>query len=157
LGLETLDWSLAGGAVDSHIGYTIPPVVGLGLKVPKILERSQRPEVVLNVMDSAFFHFSFFMGAAGVAGPGDNGQGPEKVEKGPVEADDRPDPLGHGGEHVIRDQFFWGAFEEPEGIHQAAVKTLLPLGVRELQVQESTMGFDDGQTVEFSLCLPVSH
>ena len=79
LHLEALDGSLAGGAVDSHIGDGISPVVGLSLKVEEIGERAQGPEVVPDIVDHPFFHFTLFMGALGVAGPGDNSEGAEEV------------------------------------------------------------------------------
>ena len=102
-----------------------------------------------------FFHFALFMGALRVAGPGDNGEGAEEVQEGLIEADDGSYALGDRGQHVIRDEFFWGALEEAEGIEKAAVQGFLSLGVSELQVEETAVAFHDRQAVELPCCIPV--
>jgi len=81
----------------SHIGYLIAPLVGLGLKVREVLERAQGPEVVSDIVDHALFHFALFVGAIGVAGPGDNGQRAEELQEGFVKADEGSYSLGYGG------------------------------------------------------------
>jgi len=139
----------------SHIGHGVPPVVCLGLKVREVLERSQGPEVVPDVMDGALFHFALFMGALGIAGPGGNGKGADEVQEGPVEADEGSYSLGYGCQHVVCDDLFCGALEKAEGIEKAAMEGLLSLGVRELQVEEAAVTFDNGQAVELPLRVPV--
>ena len=141
----------------SHIGNLIAPLVGLGLQVREVLERSQGPEVVSDIMDHALFHFALFVGAIGVAGPGDNGQGAEEVQEGFVKADEGSDSLGYGGQHVIGDQFFGCALKETEGMEKAAVEGFLSLGVGEFQVEEAAVAFEDGQAVELPLGLPIGH
>jgi hypothetical protein len=118
--------------MDSHIGYLIAPLVGLGLQVREILERTQGPEVVADIVDHALLHLALFVGAMGVAGPGDNGQGAEEVQEGFVKTDKGSDSLGDGGQHIIGDQFFGCALEETEGMEKAAVEGFLSLGVGEL-------------------------
>jgi hypothetical protein len=153
--LEALDGSLASGAMDSHIGNLVAPLMGLGLQVREVLKRSQGPEVVSDIVDHALLHFAFFVGAMGIAGPGDNGEGAEEVQEGFVKADEGPYSLCYGGQHVIGDQFFGCALEETESMEKAAVEGFLSLGVGELQVEEAAVAFEDGQAVELSLGLPI--
>ena len=143
--------------MDSHIGDGVSPVVGLGLKVEQIRERAQGPEVVPDVVDHAFFHFALFVRASGVAGPGNDGKGPEEVQEGLIEADDRSYAFGDRGQHVICDQFFWGALEKMKRIEKAAVEGLLSLGVSELQVKKAAVAFQDRQAVEIARCIPVDN
>lgn len=112
--LKAFDGSLSCCAMDSHIGDGVSPVVGLGLEVIQIGERSQGPEVVPDVMDNPFFHFPLFVGASRIAGPGNNGEGTEEVQESPVEADDGPHALGDCCQHVVCDKFLCGALEETE-------------------------------------------
>jgi len=142
--LKALDGFLAGGAVDSHIGYGISPVVGLSLEVEEIWEGAQRPEVVSDIVDDALFHFAFFVRTIGVAGPGDNSQGAQEVQEGLIEADEGSDALGYGGQHIIGDEFLGCALEEAEGMEKAAVEGFLSLGVGELQVEKAAVAFEDG-------------
>jgi hypothetical protein len=132
-------------------------LVGLGLEVREVLERAQGPEVVSDIVDHALFHFALFLGAIRVAGPGDNGKGTEEVQEGFVKADEGSYSLGYGGQHVIGDELFGCALEETEGMEKAAVEGLLSLGVGEFQVEEAAVAFEDGQTVELPLGLPIGH
>lgn len=143
--------------MDSHIGDGISPVLSLGLKVEQIGERAQGPEVVPDIVDHPFFHFTLFMRALRVAGPRDNREGAEEVQEGFVEADEGTDSFNDRCQHIIGNQFFWGAVEETEGIEEAAVEGLLPLGVGELQVEEPAVAFQDGETVELACCLPIDN
>ena len=143
--------------MDSQIGDGVSPVVGLGLEVEEICERAQGPEVVPDVVDGAFFCFPLFVGAFGVAGPGDNREGAEEVQEGFIEADKGPDSFDDRCQHIVRNQFFWGAVEETEGIEEAAVEGLLPLGMGELQVEKPAVAFHDGQAVELACRLPVGN
>jgi hypothetical protein len=127
----------------------------LGLEVGEVLERSQRPEVVPDVVDGALFHLAFFVRAVGVAGPGDNGQGAEEVQKGAIEADEGSHALGYRCEHVICDELFGGALEKEEGMEKGAVKGFLPLGMSELQVEEAAVALDHGQAVELPFVIPI--
>lgn len=77
--------------MDSQIGDGISPVLGLSLKVREIGEGAQGPEVVPDIVDHPFFHFTLFMRALGVAGPGDNREGAEEVQESFVEADEGTD------------------------------------------------------------------
>jgi len=130
-------------------------VVGLGLEVEEICERAQGPEVVPDIVDDPFFHFALFMGALRVAGPGDNGEGAEEVQESLIEADERTYSLDDRCQHIIGNKFFWGAFEETQRIEKAAVEGLLSLGVGELQVEKTTVAFQDRQAVEFARCIPI--
>jgi len=143
--------------VDSHIGYGVSPVVGLGLEVEEIFEGAQGPEVVADIVDHALFHFALFVGAMGVAGPGDNREGAEEVQEGFVKADEGAESLGDGGQHIIGDQFFGGALKKTESVEKAAVEGFLSLGVGEFQVEGAAVAFEDGQAVEFPVGLPVGH
>jgi hypothetical protein len=125
------------------------------LKVREVLERSQGPEVVADIVDDALFYFPLFVGAMRVAGPGDNGQRAEEVQEGFVKADEGSDSFGYGGQHVIGDQFFGCALEETEGMEKAAVEGFLSLGVGEFQVEEAAVAFEDGQAVELPLGLSI--
>ena len=141
--------------MDSHIGDGVSPVVGLGLKVEQSGERAQGPEVVPDVVDHAFFHFALFVRASGVAGPGNDGKGPEEVQEGLIEANDGSYAFGDCGQHVIGEQFFWGALEKTKRIEEATVEGLLSLGVSELQVKKAAVAFQDCQAVELARCIPV--
>jgi hypothetical protein len=156
LGLETLDGSLPCCAMDSHIGDGVSPVVGLGLEVEEVFERAQGPEVVPDVVDDPFFDFALFMGASRITGPGDHGKGAEEVQEGPVKADDRPHSLGDRGQHVVCNELLCGALEKTERVEKATVEGFLSLGVSELQVEQTAVAFQDCQTVELALCIPVS-
>ena len=72
--LEAVNGALAGCAMDSDIGRGVPPVIGLGLDILKILKRSERPEILADVFDHVF-HFTLFMGLAFVAGERDDPKG----------------------------------------------------------------------------------
>jgi hypothetical protein len=141
--------------MDSHIGDHVSPLIGLGLEVEEIAEGTQGPEVVPDIVDDPFFHFALFVGALGVAGPGDNSEGTEEVQEGLIEADERTYSLDDGCQHVIGNQFFWGALEETEGIEETAVKGFLSLGVGELQVEKTAVAFQDRQAGELARCIPI--
>lgn len=141
--------------MDSHIGHGVSPEVGLGLKVTQISEGAQGPEVVPDVVDHSFFHFTFFVGASRIAGPGDNGKGAEEVQESGVEADDGSHALGDRRQHVVCNKLFWGPLEETKRIEKAAVEGFLSLAVCELQVENTAVAFQDRQAVEFALCIPI--
>lgn len=110
-----------------------------------------------DVVDHPFFHFTLFVRALGVACPGDNREGAEEVQEGFVEADERTDSFDDRCQHIIGDQFFWGAVEETEGIEEAAVEGLLALGMGKLQVEKPAVAFQDGKAVELACCLPIGN
>jgi hypothetical protein len=113
----------------------VPPVVGLGLKILKVMKGSQREEVVPDVMDGALFHLSFLMGTSDMAGKRDYGKGAKELQKGFIETNEGTIPFYDCGEHVVGDQFPGGSPKELEGIKETPMKGLLPLGVSELQIE----------------------
>jgi hypothetical protein len=129
----------------------VPPVVGLGLKILKVMKGSQREEVVADVMDGALFHLSLFMGTSDMAGKRDNGKRSEELQKGFIEPNKGTIPFDDCGEHVVGDQFPGGSPKELEGIEETPMKGLLPLGMSELQIEQPAVGLDNGQTVKPSL------
>jgi hypothetical protein len=108
-------------------------------------------------VDHPFFHFALFVRASGIAGPGDNGEGAEEVQEGFVETDEGTDSFDDCCQHIIGNQFFWGAVEETEGIEKAAVEGLLSLGMGELQVEKTAVAFQDGETVELAYSISIGN
>ena len=74
-----------------------------------------------------------------------------------IEADERTYSFDDRRQHIIRNQFFWGALEETERMEEAAVEGLLSLGVGELQVEKTAVAFQDGQAVELARCIPIGN
>jgi len=129
----------------------VPPVVGLGLKILKVMKGSQREEVVADVMDGALFHLSLFMGTSDMAGKRDNGKRSEELQEGFIEPNKGTIPFDDCGEHIVGDQFPWGSPKELEGIEETPMKGLLSLGVSELQVNQTAVGFNNSEAVKPSL------
>jgi len=50
-----------------------------------------------------------------------------------------------------------GALEKMERMQEAAVQSLLPLRMGELQIQQTTMTFNHAQAVEFALGIAIGH
>jgi len=153
--LEAFDRSLPCCAMDSHIGDGVSPMLGLGLEVEEVFERAQGPEVMPDVVNDPFFHFALFVWASRITGPGDNGKGAEEVQESPVKADDGSHSLGDRCQHVVCNEFFGGTLEKTEGVEKATVEGFLLLAVSELQVEQTAVAFQDRQTVELALGIPV--
>ena len=151
LGVKALGGRLAGGGVDSDIGHLVAPLVGLGLEIGEVPEGSQRPEVVPDVVDSAFLYLPLFLGLGDIAGDGGDVEGPQKLQKVLVETHQRALPLQDRREHVVMDEFFGGALEKMKGMQETAVQGVLPLRVGKLQIEQAAMTFNHGQAVEFAL------
>jgi hypothetical protein len=52
-------------------------------------------------------------------------------------------------------QFPWRTAKEAESIKKAAMQGLLPLGMRELQIQETAVALDSGHAVEFAFGIAI--
>ena len=59
IGPEPQAGFLAGCSVDPDIGDLVPPLTGLPVDIVEIAKGSAWPEIVTNVVDAAFFDFSF--------------------------------------------------------------------------------------------------
>lgn len=133
----------------------VPPVVGLGLKILKVMKGSQREEVVADIMDGALFHLPLFMGTPDMAGERDNSKRSEELQKGFIEPNEGAIPFDHCGEHVVGDQFPGGSPKEVEGIEETPMEGLLSLGMSELQIKQPAVGLDNSQAVKPSLCVAI--
>jgi len=63
--LKVLKRVLAGYAMDSYIGHSVSPMVGLGLEVEQICEKAQGPNCVPDVVDNFLLYFTLLVGALG--------------------------------------------------------------------------------------------
>jgi len=141
--------------VHSHIRDLVSPLVGLGLDVCQIFERSQGPEVVANVVDGAFFDLSLLMSLAQVTRQWNRPEGSQKGKESIIKANEGAVSLDHCGEHIIVDQSFCRPLEKHESIEQTPVQGFLSLGMGELQVEHTAVALDECHTVELSGSIPV--
>ena len=97
------------------------------------------------------FDFSFLMGFSRVGGPGENTEWAEEVKEGVIEADEWSFTLGNGGQHIIYHHFPRRAVHEAQGVEQSPVERFLSLGVGELKINKTAVGFDKGKAIKLSL------
>ena len=143
--------------MDAHIRDLVTPLIGLGLEIGEIPERTQGPEVVPDIVNSTFLDLPFFVGLGHIASNGSNVEGPQKRQKVLVEPHQRALPLQDCGEHVVMDKFLRGALEKVKGIEETAVQGVLPLRVGKLQIQQTAMTLDHCQAIEFTRRRAIGH
>ena len=81
--------------MDAHIRDLVTPLIGLGLEIGAIPERTPGPEVVPDIVHSPFLDLPLFLGLGHMARNGSNVEGPQKRQKmlvEPLEALAAPGP-----------------------------------------------------------------
>src|SRR5262249_4233734 len=105
----------------------VAPLIGLGLEVAEVPEGAQRPEVVPDIVHSAFLHLPLFLGLGHVASDGGDLEGSQKGQKVLIEPHQGALPLQDRSEHVVMDELWGGALKKGKRIEEAAVQGVLPL------------------------------
>ena len=154
---EPVDGALAGCRMDSFVRHLVSPLGGLGLEIGEVLEGSQGPEVVPDVVNGALLDLSLLMGFADIAGSGNDPQGAKEIEEGLIEPDDGPLALDDRGQHVVVDELFWTPLKKPEGVQEALVEAFLPLGEGELEGEHPAVAFHNREAGEFPCGLSLIH
>ena len=111
--MKEIDGPFACCGMIAHIGDIIKPTFYLALDIFQINKVPQRPEVLAEILDGAFY-LPFFMGSTDGAGVRPDAERSEKFKERFVETDDRTNPFGNGGKHIVDDDFAGGPIEIAE-------------------------------------------
>ena len=157
LGLKALDRAKPGGVVDTSVGHLGAPPIGLRLEGIEVGEDAQRPEVVANIMNGAFFDFAFFLGLPDIAGHRGDVERTQELQELLIEAHHRAVMFNDRGEHVVVDQLVGCALEKFKGMQQATVQGFLSLRMGAFEIEQAAVTCDDRQARECALAMTIGN
>ncbi len=101
-----------------------------------------------DVVNGAFFHFSFLVRLSGITSNGNNPKGAKEGEKRFIEADKGTFTLNDSAFHIIMDEFLRAAAKKTKSIQQAAMQGLLALRVGK-SISDCGKALDDSKHKRF--------
>ena len=136
-----------GRSMHPGIGDLIAPYTRLGIDIVQIGKGPTRPEVIADVMNAAFFDFSFGRGIAHAAGIRSDMKGTQEMQVVLIEANDVADPFNDRGFQIVVNQFGCGSAKKNERVEQRSHHGFFGLAMGKFQVKHSGMTFDHGHAV----------
>jgi len=125
LGFKAVNGTFAGCAMNPHVGYRVPPVFCLSLDIVQILERSERPKAVTNVVNGSLCDFSLLVWLSRITSQGSDVEVSQKGQEGFVVSDKRAIALDYRREHIVVNQFSACTMKEAESIEETAMQGFL--------------------------------
>jgi len=121
LGLKAVNGALSGGAMNPNVGYRVPPVFCLSLDIVQILERSERPKAVSDIVNGSLFDFSLLVWLSRITSQGSDVEVAQKGQEGFVVSDKGAIALDYSREHIVVNQLSARAMKETESIEETAM------------------------------------
>ena len=147
LGGTTLHRLRTGGGVDADLGHRGAPRGGLGLESGAIVAGAQRPKVVPEKVMAPFSTGPFSWGWATLQARGGLCQGRKNAKKCAVKRPQGPCRSRTAVRRLSWTRSWGGPWKKWPACKEAAVQGLLPLRRGALQIQQTAMTGNHGQTV----------